>query len=94
MTQPAEVKALPGYRLWVRYTDGVAGTVDLSGFAGKGVFAVWDAPGAWERVYVADGGGIAWSDEVEICPDAVYLQLSGGRLPHEFGAGATVAAGA
>jgi hypothetical protein len=39
-----EVKAQPNYRLFVRYGDGACGDVDLSGFAGKGVFAAWNNP--------------------------------------------------
>ena len=38
MLRPVEVKALSDYRLWVRYSDGVTGEVDLSHLAGKGVF--------------------------------------------------------
>jgi hypothetical protein len=39
-----EVKAQSNYRLFVRYGDGACGDVDLSGFAGKGVFAAWNNP--------------------------------------------------
>ncbi len=33
-----EVKALPGYRVWVRFADGVAGEVEFSHLVGKGMF--------------------------------------------------------
>ena len=36
MLKPVEVKALPKYRLWIEYDDGVSGEVDLSDMAGKG----------------------------------------------------------
>ena len=41
MLKPVEVRALDGYRLWLRYADGTEGEVDLSHLAGKGVFKVW-----------------------------------------------------
>jgi hypothetical protein len=36
--RPVEVRARLGFRLWLRYDDGTAGEVDLSDFAGRGVF--------------------------------------------------------
>jgi hypothetical protein len=33
-----EVRALRNYRIWVRFEDGLAGEVDLSNLAGRGVF--------------------------------------------------------
>ncbi len=79
MFRPVEIQALPDFRLRLRYADGVQGEVDLSAFAGRGVFALWNEPGAFERVYVGPGGAIAWSDEVEICPDSLYLRITGRR---------------
>ena len=38
MPKPVEVKALPQYRIWLRYDDGVQDEVDLSDVAGRGVF--------------------------------------------------------
>jgi len=83
MFKVVEVRALADYRLWVRYADGVEGIVDLSHLAGKGVFALWDDYAAFERVYVGSSGQIAWSDSVEICPDAVYMRITG-KAPQEL----------
>lgn len=35
MVKPVEVKALPNYKLWVKYSDGVQGEVDLSHLVGR-----------------------------------------------------------
>ena len=51
MFRPVRVEALPNYRLWVEFADGVAGEVDLSHLVGKGVFALWDDYAAFETVY-------------------------------------------
>lgn len=71
------VKALPGCRLELRYADGVEGEIDLSHLAGQGVFHLWDTPGAFERVRLGEYGQLAWNDDIELCPDALYLQLTG-----------------
>lgn len=58
--------------------------MDLSHLAGRGVFKIWDEEGVFENVYIGPGGALAWSDEVEICPDALYLQLTGQRPEDVF----------
>lgn len=82
--RPIAVKSLPNYRLWLRYSDGAEGEVDFSRLAGKGVFRLWDDYQNFERVYISDAGAIAWSDAVEICPDATYMRLTGKSLDELF----------
>lgn len=83
MFKPIEVKALQDYKLWVKYADGVEGKVDLSHLVGKGVFALWNDYAAFEKVYIGDYGEIAWSDEIDICPDTVYMKITG-KTPEEL----------
>ena len=75
--KPVEVKALEGYRLWIKYSDGVEGVVDLSDLAGKGVFALWEDYQEFQEVYIGAGGAIAWGEEIDLCPDALYLRITG-----------------
>ena len=77
MQKVTEVRALDGFRLQVKFSDGVSGTIDLSHLVGCGVFALWNDPARFRDVYVGDGGQISWSDSVDICPDAVYMQITG-----------------
>ncbi len=51
MFKPIDVDALPQYKLWLRYADGVEGEADLYGLAGKGVFKVWNEYSAYEDVH-------------------------------------------
>jgi hypothetical protein len=71
-------QALPGCRLQLRYDDGVEGIVDLSADVGKGVFSIWHDPEVFARFRVErDGRAIVWSDEVDVCADALYLEITG-----------------
>ena len=47
MICPTAVEPREGFRIWLRYSDGVSGELDLSHLAGRGVFAAWDEPGSW-----------------------------------------------
>ncbi len=77
MTRPVEVEPRDGFRIWIRYDDGASGVIDLSHLAGRGVFAAWNDPGRFEDVHIAPHGGIAWRSDIELCPDALYLELTG-----------------
>ena len=77
MIRPIAVEPRDGYCIWVRYSDGVAGEIDLSDMAGRGMFAAWNDRTFFETVRVADGGAIAWGDDLDICPDALYMELTG-----------------
>ena len=83
MFKPIQVKPLPNYRLWLEYADGVAGEVSLSYLAGKGVFALWNDYAAFERVYIDDSGAIAWTDDAALCPDALYMKITG-KTPEQL----------
>lgn len=82
MFKPVDVKALPGFKIWVRFADGTEGKTDLSHLAGRGVFALWNDDEVFRNVHVGPQGQIAWSEDVEICPDSIYLRLTG-KTPEE-----------
>ncbi len=77
MIRPTKVEAREGYRIWIRYSDGAEGEVDLSALAGKGVFAAWNEPGYFDRVHINEAGDVAWSDEIDLCPESLYMDLTG-----------------
>ena len=77
MIRALEVEAREGLRIWLRFSDGSAGQVDLSDLAGRGVFRAWNHGEAFEGVHVAPHGAVAWNDELEICADSLYLELTG-----------------
>jgi hypothetical protein len=77
MPRPVQVKPLENYRLWVKFSDGVEGTVDLSYLVGHGVFALWNDYQEFQKVRIGSSGEIAWSEDIDICPDAIYLKITG-----------------
>ena len=77
MLKPIEVRPLPGYKLRLRYSDGVESQVDLSHLAGKGVLKIWDDCGIFQSVRVGQHGEITWNDDVDLCVDALYPRLTG-----------------
>jgi len=91
MLRPVTAAALPDYKIHLKYSDGVNGEVDLSHLVGKGVFSVWSDQETFREVSLGDHGQIRWSDEIELCPDALYLEITA-RAPEELfpNPGATV----
>src|SRR5438093_4832587 len=80
MVRPVTVEPLSGYRLRVRYADGVEGIIDLSDQVGRGVFAPLRDEALFRNVQIGDRGQIAWSDDLDICPDSAYLEITG-KIP-------------
>ena len=81
-SKPVEVEARPGYKIWVKYADGPSGEVDLSDIAGKEPYTAWRDRSFFEGVRIDPKTEmITWGNYIEVCPDAVYLALTG--LPVE-----------
>ncbi len=83
MPKPVAVKALANYRIWLRYDDGTEGVVDLSDLAGRGVFEAWDDATFSGAVRIASHGAVEWGSGIDLCPDSLYLRLTG-RSPEEM----------
>ena len=77
IAKPTSVKALEKYSIFVEFSDGVSGVVNLNHLAHRGVFSNWDKDGLFAQVHIDRYGAIAWNDDIDICPDNVYLQLRG-----------------
>lgn len=77
MMHVVEVTPLPDYRLYLRFADDVAGEVDLSDLVGKGVFACWKDQEVFRKVAIGTSGELLWPDNVDMCPDSLYLKITG-----------------
>jgi hypothetical protein len=86
MRKITEVKVLPDYRLELAFDDGVCGMVNLVDLVGKGVFALWRDRQAFEQVRIGSSGELVWGDQVDLCPDALYLKVTGKEPEDVFAA--------
>ena len=84
MHKIAHVEVLDGYRLDLVFDDGRRGVVDLSRLVGKGVFSIWADFGVFKAVRIGDSGELVWGDEVDLCPDSLYLEATHQRPEDVF----------
>lgn len=89
-----DVQVLGGYRLRLAFDDGVVGEVDLSDKVGRGVFAAWADPAFFMSVRIGESGELVWSDSVDLCADALYLEVTDLRAEDLFPALRSAAAAA
>jgi len=75
MVRLISITARPGYRLFLTYQDGTSGEIDLSQDVRKGVFSVLRDSSFFETVHIGSHGQIQWTEDLEICPEAVYQEL-------------------
>lgn len=72
-----DVRALPHFRLQVRFADGTEGEVDVSELVlspTAGVFAALRDPVAFAQARVADGA-VTWPGGLDLAPDAMHNEL-------------------
>ncbi len=71
------VETRSDYRVWIRFSDGAEGVVDLSDLVGKGVFEAWEDPAQFERVFIdPDAGTIAWPGGIDLAPDRLHREVT------------------
>lgn len=81
MLRSTKIQPLPGYRIHLTYPDGVEGIIDLSADVGQGVFTPLADEAYFRTVHIGQYGQIAWSEDIEICPDSAYEEIT--RKPAE-----------
>lgn len=64
-------------KLRLRFEDGAEGVVDLGHLVGKGVFTELADPARFAEATIGEDGAICWGDELDLCPDALYLGVTG-----------------
>ena len=66
---------MAGYRIRLRYSDGIDGEVDLTELAGRGVFTAWTDRAFFESVRLADDGGIVRGENIDLL-ETLYAALA------------------
>ncbi len=77
MLSPIVVEPREGYRIWIRYEDGSEGEIDLSDMVGVGVFKAWEDRAFFDTVKIAPYRSITWGDGLDLCADALYMEITG-----------------
>jgi len=76
--KPIQVKAINQYLIWLKFTDSTEGQIDLSYLINKPIFKSWLNPTFFDKVYIdTETNAIAWDENIELCPDNMYLKLKG-----------------
>ena len=71
------VDVLDGFRLKVRFIDGLEGVVDLKALVhaeDAGVFSVLADPAAFSKAYV-EYGAVVWPCGLDLAPDAMHRAI-------------------
>ena len=84
MHRIVKARPLENCRIALTFADGVHGIVDLSHLRGRGVFAAWNDPAAFKQVRIGENGELIWSNQVDLCPDSLYLPVTGKRPADVF----------
>jgi len=82
MERIVAAQPLANYRLWLRFTDGAEGEVDLSHLVGRGVFARWNNPAEFAKVVVdPKTRTVRWPGDIDLDPDVLYSKVTGKAIP-------------
>jgi hypothetical protein len=78
-----QVVPLDGYRLQLRFEDGVEGSVDIAELVEfTGVFADFKDRDFFLKVRVnPELGTICWPNDTDLDPDVLYAKITGETLP-------------
>ncbi len=71
------IKVLKQYRIELTFADGTSGIVNLSDLVGHGVFSQWNDYEEFLKVKIGDAGELVWEDNIDLCPDSLYLEVTG-----------------
>ena len=84
MRKIVKVKVTQRYRLHLEFDDEISGEVDLSDLVGKGVFAQWRDEKIFEQVQIGSSGELVWGKDIDLCPDSLYLKVTGKKPEDVF----------
>ena len=77
MSKITKVEALDNYRLFVEFSDGVKGTVDMADRLFGPVFKPLKDPAFFSQVSVDEFGVVCWPNGADVAPDRLYKELAG-----------------
>ena len=72
MNEIKEIQLLGDYRICIHFQDGIEKTIDFEPFLSKGFTAELLAPEKFRQVFIEDGGGLAWPNGYDFCPNYLH----------------------
>ena len=84
MKRVIKVNTLDDYKVYLEFSDGTTGVVDLSEYAGKGVFSIWNDYDIFMQAKIGSSGELIWSGTADLCPDALFMKLKNMRPEDVF----------
>ena len=69
MDKVISVKPLEIFLLEIEFADGLRKVIDIQPFLGKGISAALKDESYFRQVTLEDGGGIAWPNGYDFCPN-------------------------
>ncbi|MGI8601718.1 MAG: DUF2442 domain-containing protein [Verrucomicrobiales bacterium] len=78
------LRALPRHRLSLIFADGTAGEIDFSADLDRGVFKTLRDETFLAKACIGETGRtVEWPNGIDLCADALYLQITG-KKPEEL----------
>jgi hypothetical protein len=69
MDKVISVKPLENFLLEIEFADGIRKIIDIRPFIGHGISAALKDEAYFRQVSLEDGGGIAWPNGYDFCPN-------------------------
>jgi len=80
-----ECRASRDYRLWLKFDDGLEGSVFLGNLLEVGAFSLWRDVDQFCRVAVdRKAATVVWDGGIRLDPDILYQDLLSSRAAKEF----------
>jgi hypothetical protein len=87
MHRVTDCKASRDYRLWLRFEDGLEGSVFLGNLVDLGPFSAWRDVDQFCRAAVdREAATVVWDAGIQFDPDILYQDLLSSRAAKEFSA--------
>lgn len=80
MERVAKLEVRSPYRLWVQYSDGFSGELDLSDRLFGPVFEPLRDPSLFQQASIDEFGAITWPNGADLAPDGLRRRLEGKSL--------------
>jgi len=85
MHRVTECKASPDYRLWLKFDDGVQGSIFLGNLLEVSAFCAWRDVEEFCRATVdRKSATVVWAGGIRLDPDILYQDLLASKAGREF----------